>query len=126
MFFAKKCLGVDAGTTTIKAVVLSFSGNQPKLETYGILENYAHLERINEAIQTSSFKVVEKTAAKYLSDLLKRSNIKLKNAIFSIPCFNTYTSVLEMPLLSGKELQRAVYYQAKQYVPMAISEVSID
>jgi len=58
MFGKKKYLGIDIGTTTIKVVVLSFNKNQPKLESYGILENYAHLERINEAIQTSNFKIV--------------------------------------------------------------------
>lgn len=125
MFFKKKYLGIDIGTTTVKVVVLSF-GEQPKLESYGILENYAHLERVNEAIQTSSFKLVEKTTAKYLGDLLKKSNIKNREAIFSIPCFNTYTSILEIPPLSQKDLERAVYFQAKQYVPMALSEVSID
>ncbi len=126
MFFAKKYLGIDIGTTTIKVVVLSSSNEQPKLESYGILENYAHLERINEAIQTSNFKLVEKTTAKYLGDLLKKSNIKNREAIFSIPCFNTYTNILEMPPLSHKDLERAVYYQAKQYIPMALSEVSLD
>lgn len=126
MLFGKRYLGIDIGTTTIKAVVLSFSNNQPILESYGILENYAHLERINEAIQTSGFKVVEKNVAQYLSDLLKRSNIKIKDAIFSIPCFNAYVNILEMPILADKDLERAVYYQAKQYVPIALSEVSID
>lgn len=126
MFFKKKYLGIDIGTTTIKIVVLSFNKNQPKLESYGILENYAHLERINEAIQTSNFKVVEKTAAKYLGDLLKKSNIKNREAIVAIPCFNTYTNILDFPPLSLKDLERAVYFQAKQYIPMALSEVSID
>jgi len=125
MFIKKKYLGIDIGTTTVKVVLLSF-GDQPKLESYGILENYAHLERVNEAIQTSSFKLVEKTTAKYLGDLLKKSNIKNREAIFSIPCFNTYTSILEIPPLSQKDLERAVYFQAKQYIPMALSEVSID
>jgi len=126
MFGKKKYLGIDIGTTTIKVVVLSFNKNQPKLESYGILENYAHLERINEAIQTSNFKIVEKTTARYLSDLLKKSNIKNREAIFAIPCFNTYTNVLEMPVLKPKDLERAIYFQAKQYIPMALSEVSID
>jgi type IV pilus assembly protein PilM len=126
MFFRKKCLGIDIGTTTVKVVVLSFGNKQPKLESYGILENYAHLERVNEAIQTSNFKLVEKTTAKYLGDLLKKSNIRTRDAIFSIPCFNTYTNILEFPPLSQKDLERAVYFQAKQYVPMSLSEVSID
>ncbi len=126
MFFGKKYLGIDIDTTTIKVVLLSFAKNQPKLESYGILENYAHLERINEAIQTSNFKIVEKTTARYLGDLLKKSNIKNREAILAIPCFNTYTNVLEMPILKSKDLERAIYFQAKQYIPMALSEVSID
>ncbi len=97
-----------------------------KLEGYGILENYAHLERINEAIQTSNFKIVEKTTAQYLSNLLKKSKISSREANVSLPSFYTYMNLIELPILGKKDIEKAIYYQAKQYVPVSFSEIILD
>jgi Tfp pilus assembly PilM family ATPase len=124
--FSKVGLGIDIGTTSIKVVELARKGDVAKLESYGILENYAHLERINEAIQTSNFKIVEKTTAQYLSNLLKQSKIRSREANVSLPSFYTYMNLIELPILGKKEIEKAIYYQAKQYVPVAFSEIILD
>jgi len=124
--FSKVGLGIDIGTTSIKVVELVRSGDTAKLSGYGILENYAHLERINEAIQTSSFKIVEKNTAQYLSNLLKQSKIKSREANVSLPSFYTYMNLIELPILTRQELEKAVYYQARQYVPISLNDVILD
>jgi len=124
--FSKSGLGIDIGTTSIKVVELAHRSGVAKLESYGILENYAHLERINEAIQTSNFKIVEKTTAQYLSNLLKQSKIKSREANVSLPSFYTYMNLIELPILGKKEIEKAIYYQAKQYVPVSFSEIILD
>ena len=53
-------LGVDIGTTSIKIVELAESGGHPTLRNYGVLESYGHLERLNNAIQTSTLKMLDK------------------------------------------------------------------
>jgi len=59
-------LGIDIGTTSIKAVEISKGKIKPELKNYGILESYGHLERINSAIQTSSLKIAENDTAELL------------------------------------------------------------
>jgi len=123
---SKTSLGIDIGTTSIKVVELAHRGGVPRLESYGILENYAHLERINEAIQTSNFKIVEKTTAQYLANLLKQSKIKTRVANISLPSFYTYMNLIELPHLNPKELDKAVQYQARQYIPIPLQDVILD
>jgi len=124
--FSKIGLGIDIGTTSIKVVELVYKGGKAKLEGYGILENYAHLERVNEAIQTSNFKIVEKTTAGYLSNLLKKSKISSREANVSLPSFYTYMNLIELPILGKKEIEKAIYYQAKQYVPVSLNDIILD
>ena len=124
--FSKVGLGIDIGTTSIKVVELVQTGGVAKLSGYGILENYAHLERINGAIQTSSFKIVEKNTAQYLTNLLKQSKIKSREANISVPPFYTYMNLIELPILNRKELEQAVHYQARQYVPISLNDVILD
>ena len=56
-------LGIDIGTTSIKLVELLKTRQKIELTNYGILEKYGHLERINDAIQTNSFKFLEESTA---------------------------------------------------------------
>ena len=82
-------LGVDIGTASIKVVELVNVDNKPTLKNYGILESYGHLERPNDAIQTSTLKMLEKETGELLKLLLKNLNITTTNAVASLPNFST-------------------------------------
>ena len=70
-------LGVDIGTTSIKAVEIERSKKgKPVLKNYGILETYNYLERFNEVLQTSSLKLVDIETATYLKLLKKKAGLK--------------------------------------------------
>lgn len=119
-------LGIDIGTVTIKIAELSERRSKFKLENYGILETKKYLDRPNQAIQTSSLKLVEEEAGDLLKILLKEMKPKTKLAIASIPSFNAFTTFLEMPLFSKDETAKAIAFQAKQYIPLPASSVSVD
>ena len=129
LFGGGSYLGVDIGTASIKLVEMSkggLAGGRPTLKNYGILETYGHLERINDAIQTSNLKMIEQTTADLLKVLLNNTQVKSRKTIASIPAFSAFTTLLEIPLMSKEETARAMYYQARQYIPMPLSEVSLD
>lgn len=122
-------LGVDIGTTSIKLVEMSkdgLAGTRPTLKNYGILETYGHLERVNDAIQTSNLKMIEETTAELLKILLHNTQIKSKKTIASIPAFSAFTTLLDIPLMPRDDLAKAIYYQARQYIPLPLSDVSLD
>lgn len=126
MFGSPKILGIDIGTTAIKAVELRAERGSIRLGTYGILENYGHLERINDAIQTSSLKILDEVTAEALKKLLAEMRPSTTNCAISVPIFSAFVSLMDLPQLSQKELAQAIPFEARQYVPIPISEVSLD
>lgn len=121
-----KILGIDIGTTSIKAVELSREGGVIKLSGYGILENYGHLERVNDAIQTSSLKILDEVTADMLRRLLSEMKPTTRNCAMSVPIFSAFVSLMDLPQLSQKELAHAIPFEARQYVPVPISDVALD
>ncbi|MBI4992505.1 MAG: type IV pilus assembly protein PilM [Candidatus Harrisonbacteria bacterium] len=126
LFPTKSFLGVDIGTTTIKIVELKRSQGLPELLNYGLLESYGHLERINNAIQTSTLKLADRETTEFLKILLKYGGFKSREAVASIPAFASFTAMMELPLMSEKETSQAMQFQAKQYIPLPVSSVTID
>ncbi len=122
----KNYLGVDIGTTSIKIVELSSSKQRPVLKNYGILESYGHLERLNNAIQTSTLKMLDRETADLLMMLVRQLNLKTVDAVASLPSFTAFMAPLEMPTMSPQETIQAMQYQARQFVPLPMSEVSLD
>ena len=119
-------LGIDIGTTSIKLVELQKTRQKIELTNYGILEKYGHLERINDAIQTNSFKLLEESTALLLKQLIEKSKIKNRETYMALPSFSGFVSIMELPEMPDKELAKAVNFQAGQYIPMPLQETTLD
>ncbi len=123
----KNILGVDIGTVSIKIVELQSAGEGNfLLMNYGIAESSEYLDRSNSVIQSSSFKIDEVSAIDMLSFLLKKGDFKTKDCCASVPGFTSFTSLIELPVMSENELAQAIPYQARSLVPLPISDVTID
>ena len=119
-------LGIDIGTTAIKVVELKRNEGKVELSNYGILEKYGHLERINDAIQTSTFKLLEESTALLLKQLLRTAKIDNATAFMALPGFSGFVSLIDFPMMNEKELAKAIRYQAVQYIPMSLEEMTLD
>ncbi len=126
LFGSSSYLGVDIGTTSIKIAEIGRGSRGPELKNYGILESYGHLERVNNAIQTSSLKIMEADTIELLKTLIKHSNFKSREAIASIPSFSAFITLFEMPQMKDSDISKAMQFQIGQYIPLPITEVSID
>jgi type IV pilus assembly protein PilM len=127
LFGGKSYLGIDIGTTTIKVVELSRGAKgKVELKNYGILETYGYLERFNNALQTSSLKPMENEVAAYLKLVLNHAGVRARDAVVSLPSFTAFTTLIELPEMSPQEMQQAMAFQAKQYIPLPISAVHVD
>lgn len=126
IFGAKSYLGIDIGTTSIKIAEISRTSTRPKLHTYGFLESYGHLERLNDAIQTAGLKIVEKSTAELLKMLLGRLKTGSKEVIASIPVFSAFITLLEIPEMSEFDTAKVMPFQIKQLIPLPIQEVAIE
>jgi len=125
-FGQKEILGIDIGTTSIKIVELKVRKEKIELSNYGILEKYGHLERINDALQTMSFKLLEESTALLLKELFLKMKSKVKDSYIALPSFTGFAVLVEFPLMTEKELARAIKFQASQYIPMTLQEMTLD
>lgn len=121
-----RVLGVDIGTASIKVAEIGRRGGNLSLTNYGIVEMKEYLEAPNRAIQSGSLKIAEREATALLKLLLAEMRTKTKTALFSIPAFSVFVAPLDMPFLSSAETEKAVLFQARQLIPLPMSEVTLD
>ncbi|HOK17590.1 MAG TPA: type IV pilus assembly protein PilM [Candidatus Paceibacterota bacterium] len=126
IFGQNEFLGIDIGTTSIKIVELKIRKERVELSNYGILEKYGHLERINDALQTMSFKLLEESTSLLLKELLSKTKIKTRDSYIALPSFTGFAVLVEFPIMTDKELSQAIKYQAGQYIPMTLQEMTLD
>lgn len=119
-------LGVDIGTTSIKMVEVAQGKRMPRLINYGILESQSSLQRMNTALQTSTLKLFEKETANFLKIFLNQFKPQTSDAIASLPIFSAFTTILSFPEMSSAEMEKTMSFQAKQYIPIPVSETAID
>jgi len=115
---AKSQLGVDIGTSNIKLVQLRPQDGKFVLETYGI---------VNATYQLAgkdSDNAISATAS-ILKNLIKKAGVTTDQVTASLPNSVVFTSVIEMPKIPEEELQTAIEFEAKKYVPLPLSEVAL-
>lgn len=116
-------IGVDIGSSSIKIVEIKRKGGKAVLETYGAiaLGPYADLE----AGKTTNLSV-EKIAVA-LQEVLKQSGVTGKSVAVSIPIQSSLIFTLDLPVTIGEdEIATIVPTEARKYIPVPITEVSID
>lgn len=115
-------VGVDVGSSYLKMVQLRRKHGKAVLETYGSLAlgPYAGAE-IGRATHLPPDKVAEA-----IRDLIREAHVTTKKAAFSIPFSSSLVTAIDMRVLDEKQLASAVPLEARKYVPVPISEVSLD
>lgn len=119
-------LGIDIGSSAIKALELKKVGDKFSLKNYGLFETKDYLIHPNQAIQTSSLRISQNDIAPALRKLIYDMKPKTKLAIASIPSFVSFATTLDFPDLLPEETEKAITFQAAQYIPLPISKVSIE
>jgi type IV pilus assembly protein PilM len=120
------CVAVDIGTTSIKAIELKKGDTMPRITNYGILDSSGYLARANQALQTSSLKIFDSDVVELLKTLTHAMGLQTKMAYASLPPFSVFTTILDFPKMTREEIEKAIVYQAKQYIPLPLSEVVLD
>ena len=122
----KSFLGVDIGTFSIKIVEISLLGKKKKLENYGEIKPEAFYEKPFRAFEKNTLTLSSQDVAQVISSILKEAKIKTKESCFSIPDFSSFFTTISLPSMSKEELSQAVKYEARQHIPLPLSEVTLD
>ncbi len=117
-------LGIDIGTSAIKIVQISRKNGRAVLETYGelALGPYAG-KSIGEATNLPPEKISEA-----LGDLIREKEVNITTRVcgISIPFASSLVFVIEMPAIPLKQLTPMIPIEARKYIPVPISEVTLD
>lgn len=126
MFFPKKMLGIDIGTASIKIVEISRWGQGKTLENYGEIKSVSLYKEPFRNVEKGSYLLSNYFVSRAVRAILDEAKIKTRAAIFSIPDFSTFCTSFELPPMNANELNDAVYYNASQYIPLPITETTLD
>ncbi len=122
MFFGKqKFLGIDFGTSAIKAVEL-----EPASNGMATLLNYAEVSlapiESGKMHQEHSY---DEELVLYLQALLERLNPNKREAFMALPAFVGLVTLIELPDMESKEMEEAIRFEAHKYIPSNLDEVSL-
>lgn len=126
MFFPKKMVGIDIGTASIKVVEISRWGQGKTLENYGEIKSESLYKEPFRNTGKGGYLLSNYFVSRAIRAVLDEARIKTKAVIFSIPDFSTFCTSFELPPMSANELKDAVYYNASQYIPLPITETTLD
>ena len=115
-------IGIDIGSASIKVVQLKRQKGRAVLETYGeiALGPYAGTQ-IGRSTKLPAAKLAEA-----LSDVLREANITTVDSAISIPMRSSMVSIIRLPKMADKQMGQMVPIEARKYIPVPISEVSLD
>jgi type IV pilus assembly protein PilM len=126
MFFPKKMIGIDIGTASIKVVEISRWGQGKTLENYGEIKSSSLYKEPFRNVNKGSYMLSNYFVSRAIRAVLDEAKIRTKAVIFSIPDFSTFCTSFDLPPMNANELNDAVYYNASQYIPLPISETTLD
>lgn len=116
-------VGIDIGSSAIKVVEIKRKGGKAVLETYGAiaLGPYADLE----AGSVTNLPIEKIVLA--LQEVLKQSGITTNSIALAVPIQSSLIFIIELPAqMSEAEIATTIPTEARKYIPVPITEVSID
>lgn len=121
--YNKDALGIDIGSSSIKVVQLKKKNGKAVLETYGVLSLGPYGNTDVGAITNLKTDDI----ARALVDVMKESNVTTKSAVISIPSLSSLIFTLSLPgKIDDAQLAKIVPIEARKYIPVPITEVSLD
>lgn len=115
-------VGIDIGSSAIKVVQLKKKGGKAVLETYGSLALGPYVSKeIGQSVMLSDEKKIEA-----VKDILREADVTTSIAGIAIPFQSSLMSVVSMPTTDKKQLEEMVPLEARKYIPVPISEISLD
>jgi len=117
-------LGIDIGSSAIKVVQLKKKGGKAVLETYGAISLGPYG---NADIGTvTNLKTDEIVSA--LMDVMKEANVTVRSGAIAIPSSSSLIFTISLPNNKTTDSQMSIIVpiEARKYIPVPISEVSLD
>jgi len=119
-----RAVGIDIGSSSIKVVEIKKKGGKAVLETYGTvsLGPYAEKGEIGQVTNLPVEKIVEA-----LKEVLQQAETTTPVSALAIPVQASLIFHLNLPAnISESEMSSVIPIEARKYIPVPITEVSLD
>lgn len=120
-----RIVGIDIGISSTKVVQLKYESERAVLETYGELLNFNYFKEIMAA-GGGFLRYPDSDVAELLKDVTRESKVTTKEAVVGIPATSSFVTTVNFPLIPRKEIETAIPFEARKYIPISISEVVLD
>lgn len=117
-------VGIDIGSSAIKVVEIKKKGGKAMLETYGSISlgPYAEGGEAGRVTNLTRDKIIEA-----LKEVLKQAGVSSPSSALAIPVQSSLIFTIELPLqVKESEMASIVSTEARKYIPVPITEVSLD
>lgn len=114
----KKPFGLDIGASTFKLVWLSREGKEFTL-------NSASMSPAPAKGMMSESPLDEEEMAQAIAKSVADAKISTKYVNVALPENRVYTKIIEMPILSDRELSSAIYWEAEQHIPVPLAGITL-
>ena len=119
LFAKKELIGLDIGSSSIKAVELDWGKRTPKLKHFGVIP--LPPEAIVDGAFMDSASIVES-----IRSLIEGLRIKTKQVAVSISGHSVYIKTINVPSMSEVQLEESIKWEAEQQIPFDIEDVNLD
>ncbi|MFH1457476.1 MAG: type IV pilus assembly protein PilM [Patescibacteria group bacterium] len=120
-FFGSKnlsYLGVDIGNAGVKVVELKNEDGKPRLVTYGYAD-FPLTQDVNSKQET------EDVIAELVRKICETAGVVTNKVVAALPNFSVFSSIISLPEMKKSELDQAVLWEAKKFVPLPIEEMNL-
>ena len=115
-------IGIDVGSSALKIIQIKKKHGRAVLETYGSISLGPRTNlSVGQVTNLPPDKIGEA-----LLDLIHEANVTCLTGGLSIPFRASLVSLIELPALGEKKLQEMIPLEARKYIPVPISEVTLD
>ncbi|TSC56722.1 MAG: Uncharacterized protein G01um101418_618 [Parcubacteria group bacterium Gr01-1014_18] len=110
-------LGIDIGGQSIKVVEIQKERGKAMLRTFGIADRPFSPKRLES--EEDPVKL-----GQLIKDLCAKAKVSSDRVITALPTFDVFSSIINLPLMSEKDLPGAVSREAKKLIPLPLEEMS--
>lgn len=114
----KKPFGLDIGASTLKLVWLEDKAGALYLRA-------ATMTPTPPKGMVSDAPLDEEEMARVIQKAVVDAKVESRLVNLALSESQVYTKVLEMPVLSDRELRSAIYWEAEQYIPVPLSNITL-
>lgn len=110
--------GLDIGSYSLKVVELEKTNDRFRLLNFGFLPTPS-------GVLLSEAELDQKKLSDSIRQLTREAHVRSRYAVVAFPESQIFSRVIEFPQMSETQLNKAIKYEAEQYIPMPIDEVNL-